>query len=380
MSAEVKPLHGTISSTSVLRALLGPMINLIEQDDVNEVKVIEPGWALTFKRGAHVRHEIPELSFNHLKTLAECIANHSSQRISEERPILSATLPGGQRVQVVIPPAVPTGKISITIRVPDPEIRTLDSYVEDGAFAEFVWAHPPDALQTLGQLSRPDQELVQLLLDRNLGEFFHKLVRAKKTLAVIGDTGSGKTSLMKCLCQLIPSSEYLITIEDVREIMLPNHWASHLLYSKGGQGTAKVTPADLIASCMRMSPSRVLPAELRGSEAWDLLKLLTSGHSGTITTWHASSCSIAPERFVLMAKEHQDASTFVRSEIRYLVDLTFDAYVHVKAEATYEQDQAVGVRRYVSEVAFNPWAKNAAMYGTNRVRRSTDRVDGGSAA
>ena len=49
---------------------------------------------------------------------------------------------------------------------------------------------------------------------------------------------------------------------------VPHENKVHLLYSKGGQGKAKVTPSDLIASNMRMKPDRVLLAELRGGEAF----------------------------------------------------------------------------------------------------------------
>ena len=83
------------------------------------------------------------------------------------------------------------------------------------------------------------------------------------------------------MCQFIPGAERLVTIEDVRELMLPHHPNRvHLLYTKGRADQMTVTPAELIASCMRMAPSRVLLAELRGSEAWDFLKLLTTGHAG----------------------------------------------------------------------------------------------------
>jgi type IV secretion system protein VirB11 len=90
---------------------------------------------------------------------------------------------------------------------------------------------------------------------------------------VVGDTGSGKTTLMKALCQIIPGAERLITIEDVRELFLPMHGnVVHLLYSAGKQGVADISAQDLIRSCMRMKPDRVLLAELRGAEAFDFLK------------------------------------------------------------------------------------------------------------
>jgi type IV secretion system protein VirB11 len=120
---------------------------------------------------------------------------------------------------------------------------------------------------------------------------------------IVGSTGSGKTSFMKTLCRDIPATERIVTIEDVRELFIRHiENCVHLIYSKGGHGQARVTPADLIASTMRMRPDRVLLAELRGSEAYDFLKLLTTGHSGSITSYHASSASVAIERFALMRR------------------------------------------------------------------------------
>ncbi len=172
---------------------------------------------------------------------------------------------------------------------------------------------------------------------------------------MVGDTGSGKTTLMKTLCQDIPLSERLITIEDVRELLLPNHGnCVNLLYSKGGQGVAAVTPADLIAASMRMRPDRVLLAELRGSEAFDFLKLLTTGHSGSITSYHAESCALALERYVLMAKEHKDAAIFDAEGLKRLVRLTIDIIVHMRAEIVTDAKGATLKRRFVSEIHFDP--------------------------
>ncbi len=108
----------------------------------------------------------------------------------------------------------------------------------------------------------------------------------------------------------------------------------HLLYSKGGRGQARVTPADLIASTMRTRPDCVLLAELRGSEAYDFLKLLTTGHSGSITSYHASNASIAIERFALMAKEHPEAATWDDVALRRLLSMTIDVGAHIRRNFT----------------------------------------------
>ena len=204
-------------------------------------------------------------------------------------------------------------------------------------------------------------------MNHQLQDFLIAAVKAKKNIAVVGDTGSGKTTLMKSMCQFIPGAERLVTIEDVRELMLPGHPNRvHLLYTKGRADQTTVTPAELIASCMRMAPSRVLLAELRGSEAWDFLKLLTTGHAGSITSWHAESCALSFERFMFMAKENPEAASLTRSELKHLALLTLDIVIHV-TRALVAVDGVVKVERYVDEVFFDPWAKNHARFGPNEV-------------
>jgi type IV secretion system protein VirB11 len=190
-------------------------------------------------------------------------------------------------------------------------------------------------------------------------------VKARKNIAFVGNTGSGKTTLMKSACQAIPTSERLTTIEDVREIFLPQHPNRvHLLYSKGGQGVANVTPAALIASNMRMKPDRVLLAELRGSEAYDFLKLLTTGHSGSITTFHAESCALAYERYVFMCKEHDNAAIYDAAALKHLVTLTIDIIIHLLAQNHHDvHGQPVIKERYVAEVHYDPIAKLIAQFG-----------------
>jgi len=161
---------------------------------------------------------------------------------------------------------------------------------------------------------------------------------------------------MKTLCRSIPASERIVTIEDVRELFIRHiENCVHLIYSKGGHGQAQVTPADLIASSMRMRPDRVLLAELRGSEAYDFLKLLTTGHSGSITSYHASSASVAIERFALMAKEHPEATTWDDAALRRLLFMTIDVVAHMEAIALFDESGAqIGRRWSMTEVWFDP--------------------------
>ena len=365
-----KEIFGDVLAGDVaIRNYLEPIKKFLAESGATELFINRPCEVMMEVKGETVVMKVPALDFAALESLGQAVAVYAQQpKFGPENPILSATLPDGERIQIVVPPAVEPGAISVTIRIPGSSILSLDDYVERGAFSEYVWPHRKDASEHLDELLPDDRILVEHLLNRDLKSFIMKAVEFKKNSAVVGDTGSGKTTLMKAICQHIPLDERLVTIEDVRELTLPHRNIVHLLYSKGGHSVAKVTSSELIGSCMRMTPSRVLPAELRGSEAWDFLKLLTTGHAGAWTSLHAESCTLAFERFMFMAKENDQAGSLSRDELKQLVRLTLDIVVHITAHRVYGNDGRVtSVKRYVDEIYFDPWTKNIARFGDKKI-------------
>ena len=116
------------------------------------------------------------------------------------------------------------------------------------------------------------------------------------------------------MVNFIPEDERLLTIEDVREMFLPNHPNRvHLLYSEGGQGTAEITGKTLLQACLRMKPDRVLLAELRSKVAYDYIVNISSGHPGSITTVHAGSAAGAFEMLMLRVKESDEGQSLERA-------------------------------------------------------------------
>ena len=372
--ADESDVFGDVLAKDVaVRNYLRPLKKHLQESGATELWINKPGQFITEVGPNKVYHDAPELTFAALEAFSVAVAVFAHQPdFGPKSPVLSASLPDGERIQIVRPPAVEPGTIAICIRVPNAATLSFDDYEADGAFDKFVWPHPADTEAALRRLLPEDRQLAQTLLTRNLKQFLLDAIGMKKNIGVVGDTGSGKTTLMKAMCQYIDPEERLITVEDVRELFLPNHANTvHLLFSRGGQDGSKITSSDLIGSVMRMTPSRCLPAELRGLEAWDFLKLLTSGHAGAITSWHAENCELAFERFMFMAKENPQAAGLSRDELKHLVRLTVDIVIHVKRELVYEPGdangarKAIGVRRYVDEVFFDPWAKNLARFGQN---------------
>ena len=347
------------ANSSVLE-LMKPITDLLARNpQATELTMYNPGEFYLELEGQWTRTDIPAMTLQACIALANAVAIRSQQDISAQAPLLSATLPHGQRMQIILPPAVETGKVAFCIRIPSTFIRTLDEYEEEGAFDKFIWPESLRLKARWADVQVQDQLLCEQLRKRDLKGFLIACVLAKKNIAVVGDTGSGKTTLMKSLCPHIPANEHLITIEDTRELFLPGHAnRKHLLYSKGSQGVAQVTPAELIAACMRLKPDRVLLAELRGSEAFDFLKLLTTGHSGSITSFHAESCALGEDRYVFMAKEHPDAAIFSDKALKRLIRLTMDVLLHVAAKKHYgPHGEVIKVERYVTAVSFDPVIK-----------------------
>ncbi len=105
-------------SIAALETYLAPLNRLFDREGTSEISINQPKEAWCEIYGDMQREDIPEFDLDHLKGLGRLIAQSTEQRISEETPLLSATLPNGYRVQVVFPPACETGKVAFSIRKP----------------------------------------------------------------------------------------------------------------------------------------------------------------------------------------------------------------------------------------------------------------------
>src|SRR5579862_2080302 len=277
--------------------------------------------------------------FDWCRRLAKLIANVTRQRVDESAPLLSASLPSGERVQIVLPPATTLGCVAITIRRPAAVVWPLEELARRATLGEMQDA-PVDAT---------DAQLGQLYAARRYIDFLRLAVRARKNILVSGATGSGKTTWTKALIQEIPSEERLITIEDARELVLERH-ANHvrLFYSKDDQGLARISPKQLLECCLRMKPDRILLAELRAEEAFDYLRSVNSGHPGSITSVHATSAELAFEQLVLLVKQSPGGRDLARTDIKSLLYLLVDVVIQCGVERH---------ERFIKEIWFQPERK-----------------------
>lgn len=341
------PLKATsLDRSASLRELLKPLGAYLLDKGVTEVCINRPGEVWTERASHWKRHEVPALTLDVLRSLATTAARYASQDISSDKPLLSATLPEGERLQVVVPPACEAGTISVTIRKPAKLSRSLSDYETQGFFRHI---HP-----VLGGLSPSDESLLQLHREKNYAAFLKQAVKAQKVIVVSGETGSGKTTFMKALMEEIPQEERILTIEDVPELFLPNHPNHvHLFYPSEAkeEENAPVTAASLLRSCLRMKPTRILLAELRGGETFDFLNVASSGHGGTITSCHAGSVAQTFDRLASMVLQNRQGRTLPYEVILRQLFRTVDVVVHV------HNDLYEGHGRYITELWFDPSRK-----------------------
>ncbi|WP_040892635.1 P-type DNA transfer ATPase VirB11 [Verminephrobacter aporrectodeae] len=304
-------------SSEMLTEYLEPLRMFLDDESLTEVCINRPREVWTECHEGWKRHEVPTLSFSHCRQLATLIASFNGKAISAEKPVLSATLPNGERVQVIIPPACEAHTVSITIRKPSMIDKTLDELDAEGAFEEFT--DVADVLQPF------EHELLKLKQEKRIREFLDLAVRKHRNILIVGKTGSGKTTVTKSLIRSIPGEERLITIEDVHELFLHQHKNKvHLYYAREDEGGARVTPKQALASCLRMKPDRILLAELRGDESWEFIKSVNTGHPGSISTMHANGAYEAFEQLTALIKDSHTGAHLDTVYIKHRLFTTLD--------------------------------------------------------
>jgi type IV secretion system protein VirB11 len=275
-----------------LNSYLAPFGEWLACDDVTEILVNRPHeiWVERLGFAQMERHDAPQIDSQLLERLAHQIARINHQGVSRESPLLAAILPGGARVQMVLPPAT-RGEVALAIRKHRLQDMTLESYFEQSA------------LPSVRSAANDGPMLAALLQKQDYLGFFRAAVAARKTILISGGTSSGKTTLLNALLKEIPKHERVISIEDTPEIRLSSDNALGLVAVAGDQGEARVTVDDLMRASLRMRPDRLIVGELRGGETVTFLRAINTGHLGSISTVHANSPQGAFEQIAFMCMQ-----------------------------------------------------------------------------
>ena len=245
---------------------LRPLEPFILDDSVSEIMV--NGSHHVFIERAGILEEVPgiTLSEQSLMVAVKNIARRLGSDISEEKPILDSRLPDGSRVAAVIPPCS-LGGVTLTIRKFTARRYDIEDLIRTGT------------------------------LDDNVARHLENCVRSRKNILISGGTGSGKTTLLNILGKFVGGDERIVLIEDTAEIQLCQTNLVRFEARQAENGRPAVSIRDLLKASLRHRPDRIILGEIRGGEAFDLLQLLNTGHSGTLSTIHANSAKQGLTRF-----------------------------------------------------------------------------------
>ena len=279
-----------------LNFLMRPLAKWLNDPATEELCINQPGELFVRQRGQFRRETVP-LDYFDLEGIATLAGALRKQDVGPRNPLCATELPGGERLQICMPPSVPAGTMSMTIRKPGSSVSPLASVT--GRYQTGRWNKWEGRKETV---MRDYGELLALYDAGDLHAFLEKAVQAKLTILLCGATGSGKTTMSKTLIGAIPPEERLITIEDTLELVIPQPNHVRLLYSKDNIGLSRVTAESLLQASLRMKPDRILLQELRDDAAWTYINEVVAGHPGSITTIHGSNPEQAFKRLFALVK------------------------------------------------------------------------------
>ena len=302
-TAEVTPLGVYLS------AYLAPFRQWLADENITEILVNRPGevWTESAGTAGMARHDAAGIDDVLLGRLAAQVARFSHQGINRERPLLSAVLPTGERIQIVSPPAT-RRHFALSIRRHRLIDVPLSAYRrEAGLEAERSWIHRQPGMDDI--------------------EFLGEAVRGGATILISGGTSTGKTTFLNALLREVPQEQRIVLVEDTPEIRLTNRNGVGLVAVKGETGEARVSTDDLLQAALRLRPDRIVLGELRGAEAVSFLRAINTGHPGSFSTIHANSPAGALEQLALMVMQtglglsRLDTIAYVRSVVDLIVQL-----------------------------------------------------------
>ncbi|MNP01958.1 putative conjugal transfer protein [compost metagenome] len=178
-------------------------------------------------------------------------------------------------------------------------------------------------------------------IDQNILDFLHLAVTRRCNILVSGGTGTGKTTLLNILSQLITPHERLVSIEDVAELQLDHPHVVRLeTRPPNAEGHGEIKSSELIRNALRMRPDRILLGEIRGVEVLDVLTAMNTGHDGSMSTVHANTAQDALLRL----------ETLVGLTGRQVAEKTLRQMICAALDVVIQLTRLADGRRCVSEV------------------------------
>ncbi|GAB6938551.1 CpaF family protein [Isoptericola variabilis] len=270
---------------------LGPLQRYLDDPEVEEIWINSPAKVFVARRG------VPELTTTILtagqvRDLVERMLKASGRRLDLSSPFVDASLPGGERLHVVIPD-VTRHDMAVNIR------------------KHLVRADHLDHLVRLGSLTP------------HAAAFLDAAVRAGLNVLVSGATQAGKTTMLNALAGSIPAGQRVISCEEVFEVRFAarDHVAMQCR-QPSLEGTGEIPLRRLVKEALRMRPDRIVIGEVREAESFDMLVALNAGIPGMCTV-HANSAREAVTKMCtlpLLAAENV-SDRFVVPTVASAIDL-----------------------------------------------------------
>jgi len=238
---------------------LGPLEELLADPTITDIMVNGPLQTYIERKGKLVIAPIQFRDEEHLLQIAQRICNSVGRRVDQTTPLADARLKDGSRVNVIVPPLSLRGT-AISIRKFSDKPITLDMMAGFGSMSQKM----ATALKIAGA--------------------------SRFNIVISGGTGSGKTTMLNALSKMIDPGERVLTIEDAAELRLQQpHWLPLETRPANLEGQGEISIRDLVKNALRMRPDRIILGEIRGSECFDMLAAMNTGHDGSMCTLHSNS-------------------------------------------------------------------------------------------
>lgn len=221
----------------------------------------------------------------------------------------------GSRLSGVLPPLVTAPVFSLRKR--SPSVFSLEDYKASGVIKPIG----APAIRKAGDINAGATSFVHPI------DAIRDAVVLRKNILIVGGTGSGKTTLTNAVLHEISQQcpkDRVVAIEDTMELQVTN--ANHTML----RTSKDVDMRRLLRTTMRLRPDRIVVGEVRGGEAYTLLKSWNSGHPGGVATMHANSAEEGLQKLAHYVYEDAAAQSFTPEAIGWMIAGTVNLVVVIE--------------------------------------------------